>query len=64
MIAFDAGIGFPAEIFRRKAADATTGFSMVSERRHWTCGDNVRLGREFWLCLCATLPSGELEHGK
>jgi hypothetical protein len=41
MIAFDAGIGFPAEIFRRKAADATTGFTMVSERRHWTCGDNV-----------------------
>jgi hypothetical protein len=29
MIVFDAGIGFPAGIFRRKATDATTGFSMV-----------------------------------
>jgi hypothetical protein len=26
MIAFDAGTGFPARIFRRKATDATTAF--------------------------------------
>jgi hypothetical protein len=34
MIAFDAGTGFPAGIFRRKARN--NRFSMVSERRDST----------------------------